>query len=98
VTSHKLFMLIATVLGTAAAVTAVIPGAQIASIPLGVAASGVSGLAAYLAHGNDAVAAGQAAVAAAAAKAIQTLPSDHPALPVVKAIVAATADDSNPAV
>jgi len=63
----------------------------------GVAASGVSGLAAYLAHGNDAVAAGQAAIAAAAAKAIQTLPSDHPALPVVKAIVAATAD-SNPAV
>jgi len=93
-----------TILMIAAAVTAAVASGGIAGVPLivagiaGVASAGLGTAASLLSHGASTQATADAAIVAAAQKAADTLPQAHAALPVVKAILAATADDSNPAV
>ena len=92
-----------TILMIAASVCAAVATGGIAGVPIvvvgiaGVASAGLGAAAAAVSHGASKQAAADAAIAGAAAKQLQALPSTHPAVPVLKAIVAAETDD-NPAV
>lgn len=84
---QKLLAILSAGLG-AAAVS--IPAGPLA-IAIGIAAAASAAGAAAFSHGADKVAATNAAIAGAAAKMVQSLPADHPAAKIVKAIVAADA-------
>jgi hypothetical protein len=89
-----------TILMIAAGACAAVATGGIAGVPMvvvGIASAvgaGLSVASASLAHGASKTAAVDAAVSAAASKQLAALPPNHPAAPMLKAVIAATADDS----
>jgi len=89
-----------TILMIAAGICASVATGGIAGVPMvvvgiaGAATVGLSTASALLSHGASKDAAVDAAVSAAAKKQLDALPPNHPAAPMLKAVVAATADES----